>query len=76
MRGRGRGGRRGQTERDRGSENSTREGSETDWKEVNPEIDTEHNTYTFSEHRGPNLALAKPVEFFNHFLGNQFLMIV
>ena len=45
MRGRGRGGRRGQTERGRGSENGTSEGSKIDWKEVNPEIDTEQNTY-------------------------------
>ena len=43
-------------ERGRGSENSTSERSETDWKEVNPDIDTEHNTYTFSKHRGPKLA--------------------
>ena len=66
-------------ERGRGSENGTSEESKIDWEEVNPEIDTEQNTYTFSEHSGPKLALArdaKPIEFFNHFLGDQFLDMI
>ena len=50
-----------------------------DWQEVNPERDTEQNTFTFSEHSGPKLALgrdAKHIEFFQHFLGDNFIDMI